>query len=356
MRIDDRLGDRKSEPEPAGFGIARGVGAIEPVEQPVVVSLFEIRRGVGHGKQDLSAGFFQRQRDAAALRRILHGVVQQDRNELADRFFVAVQGKHRLNVRGKRLVLRQSNRLERLRRIRNDIGQREVQQLRFCAFLLHPREVNEIVGQRRKPVRLRADIRDPFVVPDILLEHVRVRADDRDRRLELVPRVGDKLLLLFIALCDRTHDPRRQKHQQQKDHDKARRGDADARPKERAERRKLAPTVQKDPARSGVLVYAQIPVLARESLFVSFLCGSFRHFQRRLLVYGHNVFEIGAFDFAGFRKCHRKVARLIRKLAVPFTPPIVPRAVGRFRHIPSAEGECAGRIPVHFRKHGKRIV
>ena len=38
---------------------------------------------------------------------------------------------------------------------------------------------------------------DPLLLPDLHLEHLQARADHRDGRFELMPRVGDELLLLF---------------------------------------------------------------------------------------------------------------------------------------------------------------
>ena len=74
--------------------------------------------------------------------------------------------------------------------------------------LLHAREIHQIVCQLREPPGLLLNVQQPLVVlAELGFEHLGVGMDDRKRRFDLVPRVGDEALLLFVALGDRTDDP-----------------------------------------------------------------------------------------------------------------------------------------------------
>ena len=70
------------------------------------------------------------------------------------------------------------------------------------------------MGQSGEPLGLAADVCEPLVLAALHFSQVRVGADDGQGRFQLVAGVGDKALLLFVALGHRTDDPLGEEEQQ----------------------------------------------------------------------------------------------------------------------------------------------
>ena len=73
-------------------------------------------------------------------------------------------------------------------------------------FLLHTGEIDEILRQPGQPPDLTADVVQPFVALQLRLHQIQIRADDRQRRFQLMSSVGDEPALFFIAFRHRTND------------------------------------------------------------------------------------------------------------------------------------------------------
>lgn len=83
------------------------------------------------------------------------------------------------------------------------IGKGKIDGLERQSFLLHPGEVNQVLGQLGEPLGLAADILDPLIFSTFHFCQVRIGADDGQRGFQFVACVGDELFLLFIAFGHR---------------------------------------------------------------------------------------------------------------------------------------------------------
>ena len=129
MRCCDRAGNGQPDAIAAGFGIARTVGAVEPVEQVLQLLLTDRLDGVEHRKVPCPALLFQHHADLAARIRILDRVVQQDGDQLADHFLVPVQREHGLDMADEFPVVLYRKRLKGADLLLHHVGQGEVQHL-----------------------------------------------------------------------------------------------------------------------------------------------------------------------------------------------------------------------------------
>ena len=116
-------------------------------------------------------------------------------------------GEHGLDGQSKSLLLSFCQPLKGLGHLLRQVGERKLDGLDRRRFLLHPGEEDEILGQPGQPPDLTADILKPLVAIQLRLHQIQVRADDRQRRFQLMPSVGDEPALLFIALRHRAEDP-----------------------------------------------------------------------------------------------------------------------------------------------------
>ena len=82
-------------------------------------------------------------------------------------------------------------------------------------------ERDERLHQLPQLFGLRSGFINPFLLPDLHLQNPEVRCNDGDGRFELMPRVGDKLLLLLGSSDNRVNGPARQKDDQHIDQCKA---------------------------------------------------------------------------------------------------------------------------------------
>ena len=78
-----------------------------------------------------------------------------------------------------------------------------------------------MVDEQLHALALAADVRQPFVFPDLGLHDVQIGEDERQRGLELVVCVGDELLLLFVALRHRAHCAPRDQDREHQDEQRA---------------------------------------------------------------------------------------------------------------------------------------
>ena len=95
----DGFGHGQADSIPTGAGVAGGVRAVEPFEQPGQLPGGDrCRRCIAHGEQQRFALLFHREGDRAAGGGVFQGIVQQDVHQLLNRLFVPFQRKHGLYI------------------------------------------------------------------------------------------------------------------------------------------------------------------------------------------------------------------------------------------------------------------
>ena len=85
-------------------------------------------------------------------------------------------------------------------------------------------KINKAFGKLCEPVSLVLNARGPGVLAVLKLKHLGVCLDYRERRFQLVTRIGYEAALLFVALDNRTENCVRKdykKHEYYRDTDKA---------------------------------------------------------------------------------------------------------------------------------------
>ena len=189
---------------------------------------------------------FQRKDDGRLRRSILDGVVEQDRHELPDGILVAAIVQSGRHAHVERMTGGRRKIAKRLRRFRERITDRKVCHLQGRGFLVHARERDKSVNELRELFGLAFRLVDPFLLPDLHLQHLQARGDDGDGRFELVRRVGDELLLPLGRLHDRRDGPARAEHNNHIHQRHAHGCGGQRHPRERHDRVHLLITVEKD--------------------------------------------------------------------------------------------------------------
>ena len=319
MRADDGLRDAQTDAVPAGFAAARGIRAVKAVEEFIQTLARDRRR---RGVPDRERGEFslprELQADDAVLRRVFHGVVEQDAHKLADRLFIAAEREVLLDLAGEGLALLHGAAVEGLRRLVHDVGQREIDEGRSVRALLHAGEIDQIVREIGEPARLQADVREPLALPvQLHFEHIRVRLDDGEGRFDLVPGVGDEALLLFVALRHGAHHAAGEGENEQEHREQAERGDGKAREEERPERVEIAAAVEEEQQRAVLRVRFAPAVIVDEAALLAALERILRVFDGVRHVDGGDLPGVDAQDVAGFVHGDGEESALIGHLLPP---------------------------------------
>ena len=145
------------------------------------------------------------------------------------------------------------------------IGERKFNDLERRLFLLHAGEVNEVVGKACEPLRLVANVGEPLIFSALHLCQLHIGADDGHGRFQFVAGIGDELLLLFIALGNRTDNTVGQNQQQHQHRQQAQHGQCHAGQQGRAEGGQAPSAVQENDAGVPFLLQYQIAVIVQES-------------------------------------------------------------------------------------------
>ncbi len=307
----------------AGLGAARAVLPRKALEQTVGVSFLDPESAVPDDEPGVSTCPLQHGRNRAAGRGILHGVIQKNGNQLADGFLIPGHLQAGRSGQLKILPLRARDRLKGPGCFFHQLRQGKVLHLLRQVFLLHLGQVDEVCGERGEAAGLPADVGDPLVFSFALqlrFQHVCIRLDDRDRGFQLVSGIGDKALLLFIALRNRPHDPLGKQQQEQKDAENAEEGDPDAGIQKASEGAQLSLAVEKQQQGLRALrLRATIAVSVRKTLLPAL--GIDRRGERPGFVLGQRREVVQVDGHVSLAvKTGREIAGLIRKLAEAAAP------------------------------------
>ena len=161
----------------------------------------------------------------------------------------------------------------------------QVKGFHFDALFLpvHPGQRQQIPHKGIRPPNLTADIAQVFVLPNFLLQHLRIGGDHRQRRLQLMAGVGYKLLLPHKGFFHRPHHAADQQPGQQGQQNAGGGRHQNHGAKGALRGQEIQPGVQHQQFR--LVVFARFPVKLRPDPAAFFAVGQngFRHF-RNLLV------------------------------------------------------------------------
>ena len=149
---------------------------------------------------------------------VFQGVVHENTHQLLDLVRVAVVGNVLLYLQFQLFFLLKRLPLKGQCRTGNGFAQREVHEIFFLVPHFQLGQVHHLAHQHPHSLRLRLDIAEPFVLPDLVVENVHIGGNDRQGRFQFVSRIGDKLPLAFKGFLHGTHGSFGQDHGQQKYH------------------------------------------------------------------------------------------------------------------------------------------
>ena len=166
--------------------------------------------GIGNGEPGLPVRLFQRQGDMAALRAVFHGIVQQNGNQPPQPVSVPHHGNVRRDPLLQGLSRLKGHRLKGQHAVRGHIG--EVQRLHGGRpdAIVRPGQGQHLLHQSAHLLRLGMDVAAPpgrLFRKTCPLQQLRVGEDHRQRRLQLVGGIRQKLPLLLPCLLHRPGDP-----------------------------------------------------------------------------------------------------------------------------------------------------
>ena len=201
----DGSGYGKPDAEAAGFLLGAGfVASVEAVEEVIERILAQrFFHGIFGSEYDVFSRTAQRDHNVGVIGCVLDGVVAEGADEPPQCRFVAVYRQVVFNIEDQVFAVKFRHSLKRFGNIAHDV--REIYRSFFKAGIrfIHPREIHKLVHQL-------AHIRDlflravyPFVFANVHRKHVHIGGNDRQRRFQLVTRVGNKTLLLFDVVHHR---------------------------------------------------------------------------------------------------------------------------------------------------------
>ena len=193
----------------------------------------------------------QRDRDRPAGG-IFAGVIQIDLHQLPQLLCVSHDGNPLLDLRLERQPAFIERRLKHQRGIPGQLAEIQRGGVRQRPSALHPRQLQQALDQRAHLPRHGGNavckLPPVFLVKGPALQQLRICQDHRQRRLQLMRRIRDELLLLLPRSLDRPDRPACQQQRQAEKRQQAHRADAGAGAREAPERLPLAGRIRKDHA------------------------------------------------------------------------------------------------------------
>ena len=205
VRVDDRLGDSEPEAAARDHPLGGGLGAEEPLEDPLLVGGPDADAGVRDAQHRIVSLDGQGDLDLPALRGELHGVGDEVAGELGHPRRVQGEVGDRGRDQGQLDVLARGLRPHLLHRLGGDARQVRVADLQRQLPRLHLGQEQQITHQVQEAFRVALD--DPGEVVGVppagpLVPQQLDVADDRgQRRPQLVRDEGDKLVLQPVQLA-----------------------------------------------------------------------------------------------------------------------------------------------------------
>ena len=195
MRLRDAA--RNGQPKPiAPVSGSGGVGAVEPVKQARKLQIVHAGAVVFHRQHGVLSSV-ERHHDLSRLVGVFDRIVQQNRRKLANGRFVAGDLHIRLGQHAQAAACALGGRRESHGRIVHRVAYAKACARALRAFLVHARERDEVVDQAAHAAGLLFDAREPFVFPQVQFKNFAVCGNDRQRRFEFVPGVGEKVRALL---------------------------------------------------------------------------------------------------------------------------------------------------------------
>ena len=140
-----------------------GVGAVEAVEEPFLLSRRQALRGVLLPEDDMPP--VPAQGEADVPRGVLHGVVRHDGDDLLQGVGVHPPDDVRLDVHGKAQALLLRHQGEGLHAVRRQRRYVRVGEEKPRPALVHPGQGDELLRQPRQPSHLAVDGLGPLALP-----------------------------------------------------------------------------------------------------------------------------------------------------------------------------------------------
>ena len=330
-----RLGDGQADAIAPLLGTAGLVPPVEPVEHVLQQLLAQGLGGVGHGEEERLPLPGQGYRNLAPRRGILQGVVQQDGHQLSQALLLPHQGEGGLDAQGEGFSLALGHGLEGLGGLRHQVREGQGEEGGLPLGLLHPGEVDEVVGEGGQPPNLVLDVIDPLIaLPGLQGQHVGVCLDDGNGGFQLVTGVGDEPLLLFVALQNGADDPPGEEEQQEKHCQQPHRRHPKPCKQRGSESEQVAAVVQENDPGLIPLLGGQIPVVLEKPPGMPLVPHLLGIGLRRLLVHSGNLPQVGGGHVAALVQKDGEVTDLI----------------------PQLRGAAAGALllPVEIRRQGRK--
>ena len=209
--MDDLLRDGEAEAVAAHLARARLVDAVEAVEDLRLVLFGDADARVADGKAHPALlRALVAHGDAAAVRRVLDGVVDEDQHELADLLLVGLDLNLRQVIRLQVDLLLLGERLHEARRLLDERREIELLRLELQRLVVAARDDEQVADELRHLLDLVAHIVDDLpqerrLDRRVVLQELRRGHDDGERRPELMRGVRRKLALLLVGLPQRDH-------------------------------------------------------------------------------------------------------------------------------------------------------
>lgn len=178
-------------------------------------------------------------------------------------------------------------------------------------ILFLPVEQDQVVGEFCQPPGLGLDVGEPFILPQIHRQDLRIGVNDGQRGFQLMSGIGDEPLLLFIAFRHRFDDPPREQDQQKQHRQHTAEADSNAGEHEVAVGIQIPSAVQEDdliPLIVGVNQVAVIPQKAPGTLFFPDGAGEF---HGSFAVNGGDPSGVGGQDYPFFIELDGEIAGFI---------------------------------------------
>ena len=269
-----------------GAGRIRAVEAVEEVGELLrrdgVAGVFHLERGI-------APALAERQAHGRARGRVLHGVVEQDGEHLPQLVRAAAHGEVLRQLILERVPRLEGDRLEGHGRLVRQLAQRDRLHRRFRAAAVAAGEGQHPLDKAAHTLRLGADVVEILGALGgalLLCEEVGRGEDDRQRRFQLVRRVGDKALLLVPRALHRAHGQSREQIAEPEEHRQRPQPQQQARTQQLAQGGLLAGAVGEGDARGERGLHAQIAqlIIPQDALVVRLVETVLNDGEQRLLV------------------------------------------------------------------------
>ncbi len=217
MTLHGVLDDREAEPRAARAARTRLVGAVEALEDPLLVALGDSDAAIGHGDLDDVVDGLDTHPDVRSLRRVRHGVGDQVAHRFAEHLGVAAHIQSPISAADDLDAGRA--RLDRVSfgRRRDDLVDGDLALVGELVGGLQPGEVHDARSELREAGRFGTEARSEVAhlvgVVRGRLDRFGEQADRAHRRLQLVARVRDEVaphLLHALPLGDVAQHEQRQ--------------------------------------------------------------------------------------------------------------------------------------------------